>query len=49
LFKSGLREGTPQGAIMTAIAKRLDETQMEDVAAYFENAKETRLATGAPR
>jgi cytochrome c553 len=49
LFKDGIREDTPQGAIMTAIAKRLDETQMEDVAAYFENAKETRLATGALR
>jgi cytochrome c553 len=50
LYKRGLRDGTPQGAIMTAIAKRLDEAQFEDVAAYFEDAKDqAQSATGAPR
>jgi cytochrome c553 len=35
LWKRGLRDRTAPGAIMQAIASRLTETQVEDVAAYF--------------
>jgi cytochrome c553 len=35
LWKGGLRDRTAPGAIMQAIASRLTETQVEDVAAYF--------------
>lgn len=53
LFKEGLRAETPQGAIMTAIATRLDEAQISDVAAYFESrdpaedARDTTPVQGA--
>lgn len=35
LFRQGLRAETSQGAIMTVIAKRLDDGQISDLAAYF--------------
>lgn len=35
LLKQGDRDSTGQGAIMTAVASRLSDEQMEDVAAYF--------------
>jgi cytochrome c553 len=35
LFRAGLRDETAYGAIMTAIAPRLSEGQVGDVAAYF--------------
>lgn len=45
LFREGLRAGTAQAAIMTAVAERLSEEQIADVAAYFESrvpAEDTR-------
>lgn len=38
LLRRGLRDRTTQGAIMAAVARRLDEQQIADVAAYFESA-----------
>jgi cytochrome c553 len=35
LLQKGIRAGTPQGAIMTPIARLLSDRQIEDVAAYF--------------
>jgi cytochrome c553 len=35
LLREGVRARTPQGAIMTAVAQRLDDAQIEAVAAYF--------------
>ncbi|MGQ9424495.1 c-type cytochrome [Gilvimarinus sp. F26214L] len=35
LFKAGLRGGSPYAHIMESIAPRLEEAQMEDVAAYY--------------
>ena len=37
LWRRGLRDRTVQGAIMAAIAPRLTDEQVEDVAAYFES------------
>ena len=48
LFKEGLRDRTAQGAIMTAIAERLDDTQIEDVAAYFANRSPEKDIRSAP-
>jgi cytochrome c553 len=46
LWQRGLRGNTGYGAIMAAIASRLDEQQAKDVAAYFESAP---LASEGPR
>jgi cytochrome c553 len=35
-FQKGLRSGTPQGAIMTTIARRLTARDIEDAAVFFE-------------
>jgi cytochrome c553 len=35
-FQKGLRSGTPQGAIMATIARRLTPANIEDAAAFFE-------------
>jgi cytochrome c553 len=48
LFRQGLRAGTPQGAIMTAVAKRLDDEEIAAVAAYFEDVGRN-VAEGAKR
>jgi cytochrome c553 len=51
LFRDGLRAETAQGAIMTAIAERLDNDQIADVAAYFaarEPAEDGASAAPAP-
>lgn len=49
LFREGLRGETAQGAIMTAIATRLDEAQIDDVAAYFESRSPDEDARNADR
>jgi cytochrome c553 len=48
LFKDGLRDRTVLGAIMTPIAQRLSEQQIDDVAAYFESAREFQDAGHVP-
>jgi cytochrome c553 len=51
LFRQGLRAGTSQGAIMTVVAKRLNEEQIADVAAYFaarNPAEDARLSAPPP-
>jgi cytochrome c553 len=51
LFKQGLRAETSQGAIMTVIAKRLDDEQIADLAAYFsarDPAEDTRTNASVP-
>jgi cytochrome c553 len=40
LWRRGLRDRTVQGAIMAAIAPRLSDEQVEDVAAYFASVRE---------
>jgi len=37
MMRSGVRSGTAQGMTMTAIARRLNNEQIEDVAAFFES------------
>jgi cytochrome c553 len=39
LFRKGLRNQTPQGAIMTTIARRLTPRDMQDAAEFFEQLK----------
>jgi cytochrome c553 len=46
LWRAGQRNRTARGAIMAAIATRLTEQQIDDVAAYFENLRPA--AGGAP-
>jgi cytochrome c553 len=49
-FKDGRRAGTAQGAIMTAIARRLNVEQIDDVSAYFETlTAASQTANGANR
>lgn len=44
LWRSGLRTETTPGAIMAPIARRLDESTIEAVAAYFESLKRDDVA-----
>lgn len=48
LWRRGLRDRTVQGAIMAAIAPRLTEEQMEEVAAYFEGVATMQVPAQAP-
>ncbi len=48
LWRRGLRSRTVHGAIMAAIAPRLSEEQVEDVAAYFESVTSTAAAPEPP-
>ncbi|MGD9542508.1 MAG: cytochrome c [Methylocystis sp.] len=47
LWQRGLRDRTVQGAIMAAIASRLNDEQIEDVAAYLESIATTQAPTEA--
>lgn len=48
LWRRGLRDRTVQGAIMAAIAPRLTDEQIEDVAAYLESVATMQAPTEAP-
>ena len=48
LWRRGLRDRTVQGAIMAAIAPRLTDEQIEDLAAYFESVATMQVPTEAP-
>ncbi|MEQ9691700.1 MAG: c-type cytochrome [Bauldia litoralis] len=47
LFAEGIRGGTPSAEIMQAVARRLDDEQIADVAAFFANAGETGASEAA--
>lgn len=47
LWRKGLRDRTVQGAIMAAIAPRLTDAQIEDVAAYLESVATTQAPNDA--
>jgi cytochrome c553 len=49
LLREGVRARTPQGAIMTAVAQRLDDAQIEAVAAYFESRDPAADVRGGPQ
>ncbi len=49
LFRDGLRTETAHGAIMSAVAARLDDSQIADVAAYFESRDTAEDARGISR
>jgi cytochrome c553 len=48
LFRRGVRDRTVQGAIMSVVARRLDDEQIADVAAYFESVAPPPAPTAAP-
>lgn len=47
LFADGIRGGTPSAEIMRAVARRLDDEQIEDAAAFFANAESTGAGEAA--
>jgi cytochrome c553 len=49
LFRKGVREQTAYGAIMATIARRLSQEQIDDVAAYFAQARDAAPPTFAGR
>jgi cytochrome c553 len=48
LWRRGLRDRTVQGAIMAAIAPRLTDEQIDNLAAYFESVATMQVPTEAP-
>ena len=49
LWQAGGRSATPQGEIMTPIARGLTPEQIEDVSAYFESLQPGDVADAAPK